>query len=317
MKKRSFILLVLLLFSLFLVSCRTTGPGDTPTDVAAAAKQVQTGTQGVEFNVIPNYPPSTIYDSSELLTFIELKNKGNFNLEPQNCFVQITGFDPNIIKGNFNQPQSCASGIGGPLEGKSLYNLQGGIHQLEFNSPDITLPAGVFEYTPKLNILACYNYHTTANPAVCVDPLFYQITSEQKACVPTDVSMGGGQGAPIGISYVNIEMMGGRAIFEINVRNFGSGKVLSPFTDIRTCGLGGISYQDLDKVAYNVQLTGGTLIDCKPQGGFIRLNNGAGKIICNFNIAGTTAYETPLLVDLDYSYVNSIQKQIQIIKTPE
>lgn len=310
-------LLVLLISLLVLTACGQVQQGETPRDTAAIAQVVRTGTQGVDLQLLDNFPPATIYDQHELVSLIEVRNRGNHPLKAQSCFVQITGFDPNIIKGGFHIPRSCADTIGGDLEGKSLYNVEGGLNQLEFRSPDISLPPGVFEYNPTLNILACYNYHTSANPSVCVDPVFYQISQEQKSCIPRDVSAGGGQGGPVGVSYVNVDMVGGKAIFEINIRNFGTGRVLSPATDIRTCGQGSVSYQDFDRVQYNVQLLGGSINNCKPGDGFVRLNNNQGKIVCSFNIAGTTAYETPLLVDLDYSYVDSIKRPVRIIKTPQ
>jgi hypothetical protein len=201
------------------------------------------------------------------------------------------------------------------LEGKNVYNLEGGFEQVEFRSSSISLPRGVFEYNPTLNFVNCYAYHTTANPEVCVDPLFYQVTSEQKACRPIDVTMGGGQGAPVGISYVNVNMVGDKAIFEINIRNQGGGRVLSPYADIQNCGLN-LEYDDLDRINYYVEL-GGRPGDCKPRDGYVRLNNNNGKIVCTFGLHGGSAYKAPLLIDLDYNYMKSIKKQVKIISTPQ
>jgi len=305
------------LLSLLLVSCSgRPAAGDRPQDTAAALKLVQSGTQGIEISVLPNYPPSLLYDQNELIALVEVKNRGNHDVEAQDCFVQISGFDPNIITGTFNGPRSCADTAGGVLEGKNVYNTQGSNNQIEFRSSNVALPPGVFEYNPTLNFLTCYNYRTTANPQVCVDPLFYQITSEQKTCVPADVSTGGGQGAPVGISYVGVDMIGSKAVFEINVVNLGGGRVLSPRADIRNCGQASLEYTDLDKVAYSVQLSGGSLIDCKPRDGMVRLNNNQGKIVCTYNIPGASSYQTPLLIDLDYGYIQSFQKPIKIIQTP-
>lgn len=320
MKKRlsKIVLVALLILVIFLLTACQPKPaaGETPLDTATALRMVQTGTQGVETTLLPDYPPPTIYDQNELIAIAEIKNKGNYDLEPQECFVQITGFDPNIIRGSFDIPRSCAENYG-VLEGKNVYNVEGSFNQIEFRSASVQLPAGVYEYEPTLNVLTCYNYHTLANPAVCVDPLFYQVASEQKTCLPTDVITGGGQGAPVGISYVGVDMASNKAIFEINVQNFGSGQVLSPYADIRNCGEASLEYTDLDKVAYTVQMSGGNLIDCKPRDGFVRLHNDQGKIVCSFNIPGTSAYETPLMIDLDYGYAQSFQKDVKIIRTPE
>ncbi len=312
------VLVCLLLMSLFLlVSCKgRVAAGERPVDTTAALRLVQTGTEGIQVNVLPNYPPPLLYDQNELVALVEIKNRGNHNLEPQDCFLQITGFDPNIILGAFNVPRSCAENVG-TLEGKNVYNTEGGVNQLEFKSSTITLPESVFEYNPNLNFVACYNYVTTANPSVCVDPLFFQVTSEQKTCQPHDVGMAGGQGAPVGVSYVGVDMVGRKAIFEINVQNLAGGRVLSPYSDIRSCGQASLEYTDLDKVGYEVQMSGGSLIDCKPKDGLVRLTNGQGKIVCQFDIPGASSFETPLRIKLNYNYVQSFLKPIRIIKTPE
>ena len=69
----------------------------------------------------------------------------------------------------------------GVLEGKNVYNVEGSTNILEFES-SLNLPYNVPDYSPTLNYLTCYNYHTAAYPSVCVDPLFYQVSSEQKTC---------------------------------------------------------------------------------------------------------------------------------------
>ncbi len=314
MKKSVAYLILALTIVLLATSCTRVNQGERPLDTAAAARQVQTGTLGITID--PTLPTQALYDSNELFTVVEIRNQGSHSVKEQECFVQMTGFDPNIIKGDYSKARSCAEGIGGPLEGKSLYNIQGGLNQVEFNSPDIKLPDGVFDYNPRLNIVTCYNYQTRATPSVCIDPLFYQVTSEQKACIPVDVSGGGGQGGPVGVSFINVDMVGGRAIFEINIRNFGTGRVLDPLADIRQCGSGSFGTKDFDKVAYNVKLAGGVVQNCKPHNNFVRLFNGQGKIICSFDIAGTAAYETPLQVELSYGYVDSLQRQLRIIRTP-
>ncbi len=315
--QRTFQVILSLSILLIIVSCRgRVAAGDEPIDTATSLRLVQAGTQGVEISLLNNYPPPLIYDQNELIALVEVKNKGNHDLQPQECFVQITGFDPNIIGGGFDQPRSCAENLG-TLEGKNVYNTQGGTNQLEFISSSIILPNNVYEYNPNLNFLACYNYRTKANPLVCVDPLFFQVTAEQKSCLPKDVPMGGGQGAPVGISYVGVDMVGRKAIFEITVRNFGTGRVLAPFSDIRSCGHSSLEYTDLDKVAYTAQLSGGSIIDCKPQDGLVRLVNNLGKIICQFDLLGASAFETPLQIELDYNYIQSFPRQVKIIKTPE
>ena len=314
--KRSVIVL-LIVVSLFLVSCGgSIRAGEDVYDTESVLQQVRTGTQGVEVQLVPNYPPPIIYDLNEFVALVELKNRGNDDLEAQDCFVQITGFDPNIISGGVNTVRSCAENVD-VFEGKSVYNVEGGYNQLEFSSSSIQLPDNVYEYSPQLNFLTCYNYHTSANPLVCVDPVLYQVTSEQKSCQSRDVGMGGGQGGPVGVTNVGVDMVGSKAVFDISIQNFGSGRVLSPTADIRNCGQVGLDYRDLDKVEYTVSLSGGSMIDCKPHDGIVRLNNGNGKIVCTFDVASGSAFETPLSINLDYSYIQNFIRQVKIIKTPQ
>jgi len=112
-------------------------------------------------------------------------------------------------------------------------------------------------------------------------------------------------------------MIGNRAHFEISIRNMGTGEVLSPFADIRSCS-SSFDRTQKNKVAYTVKLGHGSFGNCKPQGGIVTLYNGQEtKIFCDFNIPGTVAYETPLTIDLDYGYMQSYNNQVRIIKTPE
>lgn len=309
-------LIILVILLILLTSCRgRVAGGEMPQDTATLINLVKTGTQGVELRLLNNYPPPIIYDKNELVILLEVQNKGNYNLPAEDCFVQITGFDPNIIGGNLQEPRSCAENLGGILDGKNVYNIEGGTNQLEFKSM-VNLPSDIFDYAPPLNFLTCYHYHTKASPQICVDPLFYQVTAEQKTCIPHDVGLGGGQGGPVGIGYVGVDMAGGKAILEMNVVNYGNGQVVRP-ANIYNCGKGSIGYQDLDKVQFNVELSGGSLISCKPDDHLVRLVNKQGKIVCQFNINGASAFETPLMVDLDYGYVQSQLRTVKIVKTPE
>ncbi|MEK6939126.1 MAG: hypothetical protein AABX31_00205, partial [Nanoarchaeota archaeon] len=90
MKKSVFTLLLVILIALFLVSCKPKpGAGETPLDTAAALQQVKTGTQGVQLQLIQDSPPSILYDQSDLIALVEVKNKGSHDLKAQDCFVHV------------------------------------------------------------------------------------------------------------------------------------------------------------------------------------------------------------------------------------
>lgn len=315
MQKRLLQAIFLLSVVLLIAGCNSSA-GDSPQSTQAALQQARTGTEGVTTSLLQDLPPSLLYDENELVALVEVQNKGAFDLNPTACFVQVTGFDRNIIGGNFGAAQSCGTNYG-VLEGKNVFNLDGSFNQLEFRAPRVTLPRGVFEYKPTLNFLTCYQYETHTSAEVCIDPQSYQITSEQKACQPVDISMGGGQGGPVGVSSIGVEMTGSKAIFEITIRNFKpSARILSPNAYIRDCGQGIFDFTDFDRVGYDVRISSGGRLRCTPTDAEVRLNNGVGKIICTYDISGPVAFETPLLIDLQYGVMDQFSKQITIIETP-
>ena len=60
---------------------------------------------------------------------------------------------------------------------------------------------------------------------------------------------------------------------------------------------------------------------CRPlDNGKIRLNNGEGFIICSLDDYAfedaTTAYSTPLTLELRYGYRSSVSKSLSIVKLP-
>lgn len=307
-------ILILTLTLLLITSCKG-GASEDPQDTAAALKAVQSGTQGVEARPIANFPPALLYDEQELNLIVEVFNRGSHDVEPQDCFVQVSGFDPNIIQGGLNVPRSCGDTLG-TLEGKNIYNTKGSFNQLEFQSSTINLPLGVNEYSPTLIFDTCYRYHTIATPTICIDPQTYNLVETQKACRAGSVSAGGGQGGPVGVGTIGVTMVGSRAVFDISVTAHGSGVVLSPSADIQNCAYNNWDFKEINRVAYNVQMSGASLVDCKPNDGYVRLNSGQGKVICTFEVPNTGAYETPLIIDLDYGYKESFRQPVKIVHSP-
>jgi len=311
--KKVIVLTLIISFSFSLTSCKG---GITPSENEGAIRAAHSGTQGIELQILSNFPPPKIYDTTDLTILAEVWNKGSHDLEPGTCFLELGGYSPSIIKGIFpNHRQSCV--IKGNLEGKKSYNLEGSYNQLEFRSSNIQLDEEVYDYSINLNLHACYQYHSVASPLVCVEnsQQYNSIDPQHKACLPTNVGVSGGQGAPVGVSFVNVNMAGSRAIFEITVNNYGSGVVLSPQSSLNSCP-NNLNYNDYDEVGYSVELSGGSPIICSPSNGLVRLNNNQGKIQCQFDIGNAPAYETPLIIHLDYNYLQSIKKPITILKTP-
>jgi len=124
--------------------------------------------------------------------------------------------------------------------------------------------------------------------------------------------MGSGQGGPVSVSAVRVNTIGDKAHFKIEVNNAGKGKVIR----IHECPFD-LEYDDLNKAKYYVTLSGKRPEKCSPSNE-VRLINGKATIFCTFVIPSENkfAYQTPLEIKLDYGYMESISKKVEIIKVP-
>ncbi|NOZ81365.1 MAG: hypothetical protein GXP63_06870 [DPANN group archaeon] len=118
-------------------------------------------------------------------------------------------------------------------------------------------------------------------------------------------------------------------IFKIRVSNSGKGRVVEKTTVPTTiASYAGykcpydLEYSDMNIVDYEVTFQGLVVhsgsggsggASCEPDN-FIRLYNGAGVMYCKFPLSNTqqSAYQTPLLVTLQYGYMDSERKHIEI-----
>ena len=266
---------------------------DDASDVTAS--DIYIGTSALEMNFVQDATPSTVYASNGLILLVEMKNKGASDL---NGKVYLSGYDTNII--NMDNKESSIS-----LMGKSKFNLEGDYSTLTFSSTSIALPDGTDSYNPTFVLTGCYDYSTIASPIVCIDPKPQQIT-QNKACTPQSVGLGGGQGGPVSVTSVNVDALPDKSRFKITVQNVGSGEVV----ETAHCPYS-LNYLDLNTVDYQVSLSNKPGTECQPKSP-IRLINGQATIYCMFDVDGQDAYKAPLQIKLDYGYMNSIQKDIDV-----
>jgi len=273
-------------------------------------KKVYTGTEGLAMQFMKDLPPSKIYDASTLIIVTEVENKGTSDLSGSKCIAHLHGFDDNIIRG-IDADKYC----GKNLWEKSISYPEGGRDTVEFSSDKLDLPKSVDSLPQKFILTACYEYETIASPIVCIDPQLYKIKAIEDACTVRDVSLSGGQGAPVSINTVEVDMISENKVgFTIHISNVGGGTVLRPGVSLTNC-LSNLDYDDYNIIDYDVDMTSGSMIDCSPEK--VRLVNDRASIYCTFRISGESAYTTPLEINLDYNYLDSISKDVEIVNTPE
>lgn len=260
-----------------------------------SASDIYSGTTGLEMTFVEDATPDTVFQGNGLVLLMELRNKGAY---PIDGWVYLSGYDKNLI--TMDQTRVPIS-----LEGKSRFNLEGGYSTMTFSSTSISLPEGSDVYSPNFVTTACYDYETVATPIVCINPNPQKLT-QTESCTPRAVSMGGGQGAPVAVTNVDVEALPQKTRFKITIQNVGDGDVVAtgkcPYD---------LSYLDLNSIDYDISLSNVPSAQCQPQSP-IRLINGKATIYCIFDVEGQDAYQAPLSINLQYGYMSTVQKEVNI-----
>jgi hypothetical protein len=302
-------LILILVLIVLLYGCTNNNNRDT-------IENFRTGTGGLSVSFIPNHPPAKVYvrngEVNEVSIGINLKNLGAADIT--GGALVLSGYDPGILA----IPSYRVFTASDDLVGKSAFNPQGGFNSFDFNGA-VNLPAMGDRYSPNILATACYDYSTFTELSVCIDPDPY--LTKPRACTPSNIASSG-QGAPIGVSKVNVEPTKGRTIFQIFFKNFGNGDVFSSAYGSARClpNGGGIDErQELDIIIVRKVKLGNQDItaNCKGMGwGSVRLNNGENFIYCTYDTQGTDSYQTVLSVEMGYSYRITTSRSLEIVKLP-
>ena len=291
-------------------------------------------------SLMPNTPPSRVYSGDPLNFLLEVRNKGAYTTvdtegeKTLSLRVYVSGFDTKIfpgLKADDNLFKKAGDAyLGESLEGKSEFNPDGGLKYKEFSTA-VSLPDNMDSFKTNFLVTACYGYNTYATAPVCIDSDPYSTSVQEKACTIKDISLSGGQGAPVAITKIEEEASKDKVRFKIYIENKGDGRIFDINKSERSkegtlkCNPysgEGIKYGTIDKITLNkVSVVGSPITSsCEPKDGnnVVRLIDGRGFIICEKNIGSAkSAFLTPLEIDISYGYTTSIQKEVEILKMPK
>ncbi len=312
MRKKAIIAFAAILILLFLPACAMQGQKK---EQELYGPEYRQGVQGLRMSFVQNLPPARLFDSEPFVAVVQVENMGAFTVGGPGDKVYLSGFDPTIITGITEWGKDIPL-----LEGKSQFVPTGSVDTIDFRGSMAPLRSrNIDKYPLRLLATACYEYETTATANVCIDPNPYETGMTRKICTPAPVSLGGGQGAPIAVTLVEMDASPGRTRFKIHIQNAGAGDVFryggeylnkcSPFTPA-------LAFDEIDYVELVDVMVSGMSIKptCKPlDNNHIRLSSGRGVAFCEFTPRGSDAYTTPMTVTLRYGYRNTIFKDVQIV----
>jgi len=306
---KKYILSILVLSLIVFSSCSDTGS----TGQQSSTTQLFRGTQGVKFSFLDNLPPSKIYLTDGTYNFdvnVEIRNYGTYEIQPGELFFSFSGLDNNIVSYPTN-----TLGITRKLDAKTNYMPEGGflIEALGELSPNRNEIGS--EYNPTLVLSAFYKYETRATVPICVDPKAYDPRATGKACTAGDVTLSGGQGAPVAVTKVEQVSSPDKLILKIYFSNVGGGDLFNIESGvgqtINNAAENGINLQNQNKLTATVKL-GSQTLTCQPTNTAFRVSD---ILYCTYNIDSNTveAYSTVLDITASYGYKETIRKQLNII----
>lgn len=304
-----------------LTSC-TNSSSDGEPDID---KEIYKGRIGVELDFLQNKLPDEVFEGEELNYVVRIENKGVYKVQNSKLIVSL---EKGIIKTGSTDKCTSQDNIAVcnnlVLEGKDFFK--------DFNDFSIIeIPLKVNEldelreyHDSYIYTNFCYDYMGLAFTEICIDTDPHSITATEKPCEGSSViSMSDGQGGPVVINRIEprmfIENDKLKPQFKIFLQNTASGTVIKKGSVSEVCGNSQLNSDTYNSVKLSaLEFSNYKLSDftCIPNE--LSLRNEEDFIVCTLNKGidrkTTPTYVTPLKIQIDYGYTQSVSKQIKVKK---
>ena len=251
----------------------------------------KTGYDGLDLQILPQYPPRTVFEGGSTSIGIRINNRGAYTVS--NGRIAIIGL--NQVASPLVEDEKLLQ----ILSGRNIGNADGDFYVEEFQTQELLVPAGAQEYRAKFFVFAEYDYESTLSTDVCINPAILTLEKSQ-TCTPEERQSFAGQGSPVTISSVEqrIQRTNDQLIsqFIFTIENRGGGELASPvrIADARL---------------------GLRLLHCDKRELLERdIKNKKNQIICSTTEPIEDTYETTLSATLFYTYRKTIPGEFTIKK---
>lgn len=342
-RKSNLVNLVLLLILFLIIGCTQASKKSKDIDV-------RVGIAGPVIEFLKNTPPPRIFEGDKFPVVLKIRNTGASSIKPDQAFLSlgvekdytraiqlVFGGSVHLFPG-LKTENTATFG----LEGKTPINQKGAEEIINYN-----LVAGKVDPQSEFhasNVIAtlCYPYETILDTTICIDTDPNSLRPGKKVCRLQDLSFANGQGAPVAITKIEIQMLPsqesqqspngfGKVVphFLVFVENKGPGLVIKNDAIKEFCTQGKISHEKFNVIYVKAYLPGsnGPLeLDCQPKEkkdstekqGYVKLKDKKDIIRCTLRegIDGTLdSYLSPLKVEMSYGYTQSVSASYMIQKT--
>ncbi|MBN1644509.1 hypothetical protein JW851_00515 [Candidatus Woesearchaeota archaeon] len=294
-----------LILFLILVGCTGIIPGQSKETINLP--DVHEGTTAIEMEYINGMPPSEVFENQLFEIGLELHNSGAtdilngiYNIALNEQYITMQDEKMN----RFN------------IKGKSMYEPLGGKQIIQLKARTGQLGELIKKQSTTIIANACYEYATYATIITCMDT--NQLKKETKVCTIQMQTPSGGQGGPVGVTSVETKILPHenenlvKPTYIIEIQNLGKGQIIDPGLVYDACTGRSIGKENYDIVQVNAMLSNDVL-NCEPA----KLKQKENKIVCELTQGLSKSagnYQTPLILELNYGYIQTLPKTIQINK---
>lgn len=264
------------------------------------------GADAVKVDFVANAPPESVYEQTPVPLVVTLKNNGAYDINNGYLALAVDKYISLVSESvtAFN------------LAGRTQYTPEGESQYINFIANAMALDPHSQIHSAEVRATVCYPYKTRATATVCIDTAVYNPNVRDKPCEIKSLKFSG-QGAPVGISKVDTNMIpaqGDMVIpeFIIYIDNLGKGLVVDSGRVLDACSGFAFGQPFYNLVKVNARLSDMPL-SCTRE--IKLLKKGANFIRCVGSpiSMGLGTYPSPLMVEVDYGYVQSLSKIVKIL----
>lgn len=280
------------------------------------------GTKGADAEFLNNAPPEKMLDQTPFSLAIQLENKGASDID-DGIIVVSTEADYIFINQwmrAYGYVPIDDNRVQFDLQGRTETNPKGDRIIITARAETGELEKQTETHTTTILASVCYPYKSILSDTVCIDTDIYELRSIAKVCSVKSKTYSS-QGGPIAVTRIDPLMLQAEAEeriipqFRIRVNNVGKGSVFSSEKVIDACSSFPLREEDINVVKVSAALDGKTL-KCEPEK--LKLRGQEDTVRCSLTSELGKEYGNylaPLVVELEYGYMETISKEIEIRST--
>jgi hypothetical protein len=298
---------------LFIVGCSSSTTSITGTPFIG-------GSEGLQLSFLEGAPPSEIFDDGQypFSVAVQIRNNGEDDIDVNDGYVELIGILPEVYGVSASDLTQDLPEIEGARKSATSV-IDGSIEIISFDG--LNYQQDIQGLTQNLRATACYNYVTKTTTNICVKEDSFNSLEKDEVCTITETKPVANSAGPIQILSMQQTVAGSESVqvvFTVGHVGLESDHFFKVGADCDARD----GNPDLYKVFIDVDsiVNNGISAECSGfqegsgSSGYITLFDKQPRTVtCKFDLSSIRgSSETPLNIDLEYRYMQSIEKQIEV-----